>query len=168
LTLLGRPWTVYHTPGHAGDLICFYEPQSRVLLSSDHLLRDISSNALMEPPQPGQKRPRRLLEYMAQLERIAALDIQTAYGGHGEPATHVLDLVAQRLVFHRQRADYILALMGDEALTLFQVTQRMFAHVPEAQQFLALSEVLGHLDWLERDGALRRTMVDDLTLWQRA
>src|SRR5579859_605005 len=50
LDMLGCSWRVYHTPGHAGDLICFYQPETRVLLSSDHLLKDVSSNALIEAP----------------------------------------------------------------------------------------------------------------------
>ncbi len=33
-----RMWQVYHMPGHAGGLITFFDPESRVLLSNDHLL----------------------------------------------------------------------------------------------------------------------------------
>ena len=50
---------VLHTPGHAGGLICLYEPAGRTLLSSDHLLAGISSNPVVEPPPPG--RDERLL-----------------------------------------------------------------------------------------------------------
>jgi glyoxylase-like metal-dependent hydrolase (beta-lactamase superfamily II) len=49
IELADRAWRVYHTPGHAGGLICLFDPQSRMLLSNDHLLRDISSNPVVEP-----------------------------------------------------------------------------------------------------------------------
>ncbi len=166
--LLGKPWSVLHLPGHAGDLIGLFEPSGGVLLASDHLLRDVSSNALAEPPEPGQRRPRRLLEYLAQLQRVADLAPRIAYGGHGEPVTDVPALVAQRLAFHRERADRILALLGDQPLTLWQITEKMFAHVPEPEKFLALSEALGHVDWLERDGCIERIRRGEVVSWRKA
>jgi|YNPBryBLVA2012_1023415.scaffolds.fasta_scaffold24495_2 glyoxylase-like metal-dependent hydrolase (beta-lactamase superfamily II) len=168
ITLLGRDWTVLHTPGHAGDLICLYEPSGGVLLSSDHLLGRVSSNALIEPPDPGQKRPRRLLDYMAQLRRVAELAPRVAYAGHGEPVTDVPALVEARLAFHRQRAEHVLSLLRGSPRSLYDLTESMFAHVTEAEKFLALSEVLGHLDWLERDGRVVRVPQETHTCWQAA
>ena len=67
LQLGSEDWQVLHTPGHSGGLICLYQPQRRLLISSDHLIRDISSNPVIEPPDPGEtERPRRLVEYMRQ------------------------------------------------------------------------------------------------------
>lgn len=165
--LLGRAWTVLHTPGHAGDLICLHDAADAVLLASDHLLRDVSSNALVEPPEPGEPRPRRLLEYMAQLERVAGLAPRIAYGGHGKPTTDVSELVGQRLAFHRQRADKLLTLFNGEARTLYEMTELMFSHVSEPEKFLALSEVLGHLDWLEEEGRIVRVEAEPpLVRWR--
>jgi glyoxylase-like metal-dependent hydrolase (beta-lactamase superfamily II) len=168
LTLAGRSWTVLHTPGHAGDLICLHDPETGILLSSDHLLRDVSSNALVEPPLSGEKRPRRLLEYMAQLQRVADLSPAIAYGGHGAPARDVPGLIAHRLAFHQARADRIEALLRPDALTLYEVTRQVFPQVTDVEMFLALSEVLGHLDWLERDGRIVRRAQGHLTRWQAA
>ena len=75
LELAGREWQVYHTPGHAGGLICLWDAASRTLLSNDHLLRDISSNPVIEHPNlPGAPRPRRLPEYLIHMQRMAALE----------------------------------------------------------------------------------------------
>jgi glyoxylase-like metal-dependent hydrolase (beta-lactamase superfamily II) len=168
IDLLGTSWTVLHTPGHAGDLIGLLDSQEHVLLASDHLLRDVSSNALAEPPELGGKRPRRLLEYMVQLQRVADLGPRLAYGGHGQLVTDVPGLVASRLAFHRDRAEHILALVGNGIHSLWEITELMFAHVAESEKFLALSEVLGHLDWLERDGRIVRVSQGDLTCWRAA
>lgn len=165
-TMLGKAWSVLHLPGHAGDLIGLFEPTDRILLASDHLLRDVSSNALAEPPEPGQSRPRRLLEYMSQLQRVADLHPRIAYSGHGEPVVDVPALVGQRLAFHRERADRILSLLAAQPHTLWQLTAKMFPHVPEPEQFLALSEVLGHVDWLENDGCIQSVRCDDGIQWR--
>ncbi|MCP4519367.1 MAG: MBL fold metallo-hydrolase, partial [Delftia sp.] len=50
LQLAGHNWQVCLMPGHAGGLICLYQPERRLFLSNDHLLRDVSSNPLFEPP----------------------------------------------------------------------------------------------------------------------
>ena len=73
LTLDGAPWQVLFLPGHAGGLICLYQPDRRLLLSSDHLLKHITSNPLLEPPARGETvRRRSLVEYLASLRRVAA------------------------------------------------------------------------------------------------
>ena len=70
----------------------FSQPLDGARLSSDHLLADISSNPVMEPPQPGQReRPRSLALYQASLQRVAALNLERALPSHG-PA--VLDVAA--------------------------------------------------------------------------
>jgi glyoxylase-like metal-dependent hydrolase (beta-lactamase superfamily II) len=155
--LLGRHWRVYHTPGHAGDLLCFYEPESRVLLSSDHLLLDVSSNPLIEDPEiPGGPRPQRLIDYVREMQRIAELDIAVAYTGHGEPITDVRQLVETRLAFHKKRSAKLLAFFTDsQPRLLYELTMALFPHIHDAQLYLTFSETLGHLDLLVAEGHLR-------------
>jgi glyoxylase-like metal-dependent hydrolase (beta-lactamase superfamily II) len=76
-------WHVLHTPGHTGGLICLLQPRRRLLLSSDHLLRDISFNPVVDPPAPGEREPtRRLVQYLEQLQRVTELGGALA-GSHG-------------------------------------------------------------------------------------
>jgi glyoxylase-like metal-dependent hydrolase (beta-lactamase superfamily II) len=167
LTLAGRAWQVLHTPGHSTGLVCLYEPASHVLLSNDHLLRDISSNPLVEPP-PGQaQRLRSLVEYIAQLRRISAMDITVAWPGHGEPIHDVTDLVRQREAFHARRAGRILELLDSGALTMYQIAHRLFPKLDPMNFFLAISEVLGHLELLESEGHAKPTQHDGIVLWQK-
>ena len=160
-------WQVYHTPGHAGDLICFYHAASQTLMASDHIILKISSNPLIEPAAiEGQPRPRRLLEYISQLQRIAALDIKLAYSGHGAPVEDVRGLVEKRVAFHHKRATQILSFFEGHAYHLWDLTEKMFAHVSLDEKYLALSEVLGHIDLLEHDGKLTRDYRDGIVFWQ--
>jgi glyoxylase-like metal-dependent hydrolase (beta-lactamase superfamily II) len=165
--MLDRSWRVLHTPGHAGDLICLFDPESRVLLASDHVLGRISSNPLIEPPNiPGDPRPRRLLEYRQHLERVAALDPTIAYTGHGDPVTDLPALIKRRFEQHRQRADKLLAMLKNGPCTVYDLSVTLFPHVPEMDSYLTMSETLGHLDMLEREGqAAPGRRADGLIEW---
>jgi len=153
LTLGETSWQVIHTPGHARGHICLYHRESGRLLSGDHLLRDISSNPLLEPPLPGEtERPHSLAMYQRSLKRVAALDVTIAWTGHGQPITDHRSLVDQRLRFHRQRAGAIAAILARGPQTVFQIATALFAKLSGVRVFLAVSEVIGHLDLLVETG----------------
>ncbi|MEZ5269609.1 MAG: MBL fold metallo-hydrolase [Microthrixaceae bacterium] len=42
LRMGGRDWQAIHTPGHTGDHLCLWDPESGVLLSGDHVLPTIT------------------------------------------------------------------------------------------------------------------------------
>jgi glyoxylase-like metal-dependent hydrolase (beta-lactamase superfamily II) len=165
LEMAERRWQVLHTPGHSHGVICLYQPETGVLLSSDHLLPGISSNPIVEPPEAGQERPRKLMIYIEQLKRIAAMDVSVALPGHGEPIDDHCALVAERLAFHEQRAKHVLAALDNGKRTLFELTQLLFPRADSVNAFLALSEVLGHLDILEMAGQVRQIDRDGLVYW---
>jgi glyoxylase-like metal-dependent hydrolase (beta-lactamase superfamily II) len=163
-------WRVFHTPGHAGGLICLWEPGSRTLLANDHLIRDISSNPVLEPPPlMNGPRPRRLIEYLHHLRRIASLQPAIALPGHGEPVDDVAALVRQRAIFHERRAQRLLQALDGCALTLWELTQPLFPRLERGMDFfLALSEVLGHLDLLEEAGQVRPVGDGTRMRWTRS
>lgn len=155
LTLGGAPWQVLHTPGHARGHICLYHRRSGRLLSGDHLLRDISSNPVLEPPLPGEtERPRSLAQYLHSLERVAALEVAIALPGHGAPITNHRGVITQRVRFHRQRVEEIATILGEGPQTAFQIATALFSDLWGIQVFLAVSEVIGHLDILEEEGRI--------------
>jgi len=166
LRMAGCDWHVLHTPGHSAGLICFYEPQSRLLLSGDHLLADISSNPVVEPPPPGQaERLCSLAAYRDSLRRVAAMDIALALPSHGPAIADVASLVAQRLAFHEQRLAQVLAALSDGARTTWDVVHILFPNRSPLDTFLAVSEVIGHLDVLEMEGKIRSDVLDGITQW---
>ena len=73
---------VIYTPGHSADGIVLYCRKARILISSDTLWE--TDMAAMTLPVEGS---RALLEMTASLERIASLDVETVYPGHGAPFT---------------------------------------------------------------------------------
>lgn len=154
ISLGGQVWQVLATPGHSGGMICLYQPADGTLLSSDHLIDDISSNPVVEPPpDETAERPRRLLQYIQQLERIAALGPNIAYSGHGRPIRDPVGLVQKRVAFHERRAAQVLEHLGNGPASLYELSCQVFGTaLPAVHQFLALSEVQGHLDLLEASG----------------
>lgn len=159
-------WKVLHTPGHAGGLICLYQPQRRLLLSSDHLLADVSSNPIVEPPErEGQERPRRLMQYVVGLQRVAELPIATALPGHGRPVHDPQRLIATRLSFHRRRARQVQETLRQQALSVYAITMVLFPRLDPMNRFLAVSEVIGHLEWLQAQGKVDSRVEGAVRLW---
>ncbi len=157
------PWRVIFAPGHASGLICLYEDQSRTLISSDHLLRDITSNPVLEPPNRGEtERPRALLDYMTSMEMTERMDIHTALPAHGQPIVDMRALVDERLAFHRSRLDRIESLLECCAETPYEICNLLFPGLKSLDTFLGLSEVIGHLDILEAEGRVRLETRDGL------
>jgi glyoxylase-like metal-dependent hydrolase (beta-lactamase superfamily II) len=154
-------------PGHAGGLICLYQPQAGLFLSNDHLLRDVSSNPFLEPPPPGHQRRRRsLVDYIASLERTFALSIAVSWPGHGEPIYDHRTLIKNRLDFHHRRADKIVTALVDGARTAYDVSRAVFPRLDAMDYFLATSEVLAHLEWLEDQGKVTSDPQNSLLLWR--
>ncbi len=156
LTLDGAAWRVVFAPGHASGLICLYEPSSRALISSDHLLRDITSNPVLEPPTRGDRaRPRALMDYLASMEKTARLGVRIALPAHGEPIYDVRALVDGRVAFHRSRLEHIEQNLECCAQTPYEIANILFPNLKSFDTFLGLSEVIGHLDILEAEGRVR-------------
>lgn len=162
LVLGADTWRVIYAPGHASGLICLYEPRSHTLISSDHLLRDITSNPVLEPPPRGEsERPRALINYLASLHKIASLDVRNALPAHGEPIVNVHALVAERLAFHRARLEQIeQQLRGGR--TAYELCHIFFPNLTSVDVFLGLSEIIGHLDMLELEGRVHCEMHNGL------
>jgi glyoxylase-like metal-dependent hydrolase (beta-lactamase superfamily II) len=166
LILAGLRWRVLHTPGHSAGLICLYEPASAALLSSDHLLADISSNPVVEPPPPGHhERLRSLALYRDSLQRVAAMHISRALPSHGPIIHDVAGLVSERMRFHERRVGRVLDALRAGARTTWDVTLALFPDKSPLDTFLAVSEVIGHLDLLEIDGRIARDSTASVDAW---
>jgi glyoxylase-like metal-dependent hydrolase (beta-lactamase superfamily II) len=166
LHMANRDWRILHTPGHSAGLICLYEPASRTLLSSDHLLADISSNPVVEPPPPGEvERPRSLALYQQSLLRVAAMETERALPSHGPIIHDVAGLVQQRMDFHQRRMARVLDALRHGARTTWDVTHTLFPGLSPLDTFLAVSEAIGHLDLLELEGKITSMSADEVVLW---
>lgn len=145
--------TVVHTPGHAEGAICLYSAEDKALFSGDHLLAHVSSNAVViDPLDCGDCRSRSLVDYVASLRRVHGMDLEIVYPGHGEEILDHRSLIEVRMRFYERRKAEILSALGDAEKTPYELAMDVFAGLRPFEVFLAVSEVIGHLDLLEDEG----------------
>ncbi len=144
-------WRVLHTPGHARGAVCLWDPRERTLISGDTLIPHISSNAVTEPGQ-GTFRTRTLPAYVASLRRIRELGCRRVLPGHGEAMGDPTRLIDERLAFHERRAADILRRIPPGGAIPWDLVRALFPGVEPGWVFLAVSEVVGHLDLLADQG----------------
>jgi len=142
-------WEVLYTPGHSQSQISLYRAEDRVMIAGDHIIKHISSNAFIEPPQDQSvNRPLTLVQYRTALEMCADKGIDIIFSGHGEPVTNHRELILQRLRKNWLRTDTLRELLKDGEKTVYELTTLLFPNIYQKELPLTLSETLGHIDLL--------------------
>jgi glyoxylase-like metal-dependent hydrolase (beta-lactamase superfamily II) len=154
LEFAGRSWTIHHRPGHSPTDTVFNDERSGELIAGDHLIKHISSNALITRPLEDEERerPKSLMTYIASLRATRAMDVAVVLPGHGEPFGDHRALIDERLRMHERRAGKLLGLVAERPRTAYELAQELWGNVAVTQAYLTLSEVLGHMDLLLDDG----------------
>jgi glyoxylase-like metal-dependent hydrolase (beta-lactamase superfamily II) len=153
LSFRDRELLALHRPGHSPSDTVFFDERRRVLIGGDHLLPHISSNALASRPLgDGSDFSHPLLTYMDSMRATRELAADLVLPGHGEPITDHRALIDERLRMHERRAQKLLRLLSDGPLSAYGLALEMWGNVAVTQAFLTISEVLGHMDLLVRDG----------------
>jgi glyoxylase-like metal-dependent hydrolase (beta-lactamase superfamily II) len=151
----GYDLEVIHTPGHCPEEVVFWQPEHRELLSGDHLLPDITPVALLDVPATrSAARSPALIRYNESLTRVERLPARRAFPSHGDVILNHRKLIAGYRLHQEKRKKRMLRYLQDGGLSPCELGQRMFARVWRDQLHLVLSEVIGHLDVLESDGAV--------------
>jgi glyoxylase-like metal-dependent hydrolase (beta-lactamase superfamily II) len=169
LSLRDRSFEVLHRPGHSPSDTIFWDSERAILIGGDHLLAHISSNPLvhrpLDPAAP-RTRPQALIQYIDSMLATRELPAQIVVSGHGEPITDHVSLIDERLRLHRRRAEKILRMLDSGPLTGYEIAIRMWGNIAVTQAYLTLSEVLGHLDLLLRDGLIRELEQDGVVRFE--
>jgi glyoxylase-like metal-dependent hydrolase (beta-lactamase superfamily II) len=144
-------WQVLELPGHADGHIGFL--RDGVLIGGDHLLSPITPAVGLYP----ESRPDPLGDYLASLERTAALAPRVVYPGHGEPIEDPAGRARAITRHHRERLDRVAAALGDGPRSGYAVSLDVFgAGLAAQQRRFAVAETLSHLERLVREGRARR------------
>lgn len=153
-------WRVLHTPGHAVGHICLHEASLGVLVVGDMVA---SVGTILIAPQEGD-----MIDYLAQLERLASLDATIALPAHGEPISAEnpsMPVSSPTALFrfyiaHRlaREAKVLAALTGagQGGADLDTLLPVAYADTPAAIYPIARLSLESHLLKLERDGRARR------------
>lgn len=81
----GQQWQIIYTPGHCINQSCFYQPEERILLSADMLLKLIPTPIVDAGIEPPYHRAKGLPMLVASYQKLAKLDIDKVFPGHYEP-----------------------------------------------------------------------------------
>ena len=137
---------VWHTPGHAAGHVVFAGDQG-VVFGGDLLLKNITTNALINFDPDTGERNRSLLQYRLSLQKLLPYE-GYLLPGHDEVIYDIPEVARHHLQDHEQRYREICSRLASRAYTLTELAMAMF---PEAMKsgdtFLVLSEVIGYLDW---------------------
>jgi glyoxylase-like metal-dependent hydrolase (beta-lactamase superfamily II) len=147
------------TPGHTQGHICLYDEDRRVLISGDHILYDITPHIESWAYQVNS-----LKDYLASLEKVYDLPVAIVLPGHRRFFTDLKGRIDALREHHRHRADEVLAVLGTESRTAYEVAARMTWDIdceswelfPVAQKWFATGEALAHLRYLEGEGRIKR------------
>lgn len=135
-----------HTPGHAPGHLCAHHAGERWLVAGDMVASE--GTILIDPGDDGD-----MHEYLAQLERLAGLELALLLPAHGAPVTEA----REKLLFYVQHrlareAKVEAALRERPGSTAEELVPLAYADTPPALYPLAARSALAHLERLRRLG----------------
>jgi glyoxylase-like metal-dependent hydrolase (beta-lactamase superfamily II) len=141
-----------HCPGHSPGLLCFYLEGDGILVSGDHLLKEISPNPIINPlPNEAAPGNTSLKTYMNSIRKIEHLEVSLVLPGHGEPFLDFKATLEKILRHHEQRLALVLSVLSRGEMTAYDISKVLFPNTKSFEVFLGVSEVLGHLSILLED-----------------
>ena len=144
---LPERWRGLHTPGHAPGHVCLFEENERVVVVGDMVA---TVGTILIAPGDGH-----MATYLAQLERLAALDAAVALPAHGEPietpATLFRHYVAHRLL-REGKVARALDGFGERGATASELVSTAYDDTPPHVWPIAMISVEAHLEKLVEEG----------------
>jgi glyoxylase-like metal-dependent hydrolase (beta-lactamase superfamily II) len=149
-------WTPGHSPGH----VCLYDAGRRVLFSGDHILEHISPNIGWHDDQDA------LGDYLASLDRIAALEVDLILPSHGAPFRGHREWVAKTRAHHAERCERLLDGLNGRSRTAAELIPAIWDRTLSPFHYrFALFEVLAHLEHMARTGPVSASEEAGVTRW---
>lgn len=156
---------VIWTPGHSFGHICIFDRKNKYLFSGDHILSRITPHIGIYVISPViQKEYQKyhfdniLAHYLKSLEKIDKLNPDIIFPAHQEIIYNPHERIQQIKAHHKQRLQEILNTIKQDPLTPYQISQIHFGRdLDDMNSYLALSEVLSHLIYLENQGKVKKS-----------
>jgi len=152
------------TPGHSFGHICVFDAKRKYLFSGDHILSRITphiGNFIIPDFLADEYEDynfRNVLDhYLQSLDRIDKLDSKIIFPGHQEIIYNPHERISAIKEHHKNRLNDISDVIKNNPLTPRKISQIHFGEdLDEINSFMALSEVLGHLLFLENQGKVQK------------
>lgn len=157
-------YEVLHAPGHTPGSMLLRSPEAAHTFTGDTLLERITPNALSVRNEDEDA----LATYLATLRRLGDEELGTILPGHRTPFEGHHEAVRRALRHADLRQERILETLQEGPRTAYEVAQSLFRRLPADQLFLAVSEVLGHLNALRNADEVETEDADGTERWRRA
>jgi glyoxylase-like metal-dependent hydrolase (beta-lactamase superfamily II) len=140
-------------PGHTPGLVCLFEPNRRLLFTTDHVMRrapapvSVRSDTANDP----------LGDYLRSVRKLAPLPVETVLPGHGRPFGGLARRLAHIESEIEDQLQLVRGKLSGGAATAYQLlsVHGLRDHRPVAERY-ALSLVLARLKHLECLGQVAR------------
>lgn len=152
-------FNIVEVPGHAPDQLAFYNEREKWVFAGDLLISHISSNALVEPDSLGRRIPS-LTQHVASLKKCLALNVNVLFPGHGDVIEKPNTLIKNRLKRVENKAARLTELINAGVSTGSDIALSYYKNTYYEQFSLVMSEIIGHLDYLEVQGKIKKELVD--------
>ena len=165
---------VIWTPGHSFGHICIFDRKKKYLFSGDHILSRITPHIGIYVVSPVIKKEYEkyhfdniLAHYLKSLEKIDKLSPNIIFPAHQEIIFNPHERIQQIKAHHEQRLQEILNAIKKEPLTPYRISQIHFGEdLDDMNSYLALSEVLSHLIYLEYERKVVKFEKDGLIYYE--
>lgn len=148
---------VIHTPGHAGNHLCYLLDEERMLFTGDHVMQ--GSTVVINPPDGD------MGAYLRSLRELMALDLDWLAPGHGflmpQPRRAMEQIVAHRL---KREAKVLQAFGSRQPVSMDQLLATVYDDVPPKLHAIARRSLTAHLLKLRDDGRLVQPTPDHWAL----
>jgi endoribonuclease LACTB2 len=137
---------VLHTPGHSPDSLCYYMEDEGVLFTGDTILGG------------GTTTVQDLSDYMRSLALLRGLpNLRVICPGHGPLIRAPDDYIAEYMSHREAREQQIVEVLSQaaDALTSWQIMERIYTEIDPRLRRAAERNVLSHLQRLDKEGRLK-------------
>ncbi|MGZ8695276.1 MAG: MBL fold metallo-hydrolase [Gaiellaceae bacterium] len=156
-------WQVVMLPGHADGHLALL--RDGVLIAGDAILGAITPTVGLYPDA----RPNPLDDYLGSLRRIAELDPQVAFTGHGEAVTAPAARARTIVDHHERRLEQTAEALEGGPQTAYETSLALWPNLDEpVLRRFALAETCAHAEYLVQAGAAERHEVDGIVRYEGA
>ena len=132
---------IIHTPGHAPDHLCFWDESRRELYAGDMVVK---GTTVMIPAGRGGN----LRDYLASLERLAALEPSRIFPGHGPVIEDPVALIREYIEHRRMRDAQVQACLDAGIVDVDAIVSRIYPDLAVQLRPAARLTVEAHLEKL--------------------
>lgn len=148
--------TALATPGHAADHLCFLlapghpaapDATGTICFAGDLILG--SGSTIVPPREQGGS----MSEYLDSLRKLAPLDLEVIYPGHGPVIDDPASKIAEYIEHRESREHRLVEALDDGERSRMRLLERVWDDVPAELRPMAAYAMQAHLEKLAEEGA---------------